>query len=115
MVFVTSIVCLIDLFCFTVTIIKWRILTKKNKLQSKTEKSLLFLACSICISHSANCTVQVFFYYSVHFVLSFLVRDFVYDVLTFVPTWVLYMTHPAFGKAAYKVNASILIMNSVKS
>ncbi|XGW04528.1 hypothetical protein V3C99_015591 [Haemonchus contortus] len=100
LVFVTSLACVFDLICFFITIIGWRMLISKRLPASykRSEKSLLLLTCSVCISLSLNCILQFFFYFDILIEFSFLMRGFVYDVQVFAPTWVFYHTHPAFKK-----------------
>ncbi|EYC06580.1 hypothetical protein Y032_0075g970 [Ancylostoma ceylanicum] len=109
MVFVTSITCFLDFSCFAVTITKWRTLSRKmTQSNRRSEKSLLFLGCSICLSLCLNCVLQFFFFYMVYLELSFLIRGFVYDVLVFVPTWVFYLTHPSFKSTSSEDAVSVV-------
>ncbi|KAK6755333.1 hypothetical protein RB195_013981 [Necator americanus] len=59
MVVVNSTICFLDILCSVVIIIRWRTLSKKSSMSMRrSEKSLLFLACSICFSLSLSCVLQ---------------------------------------------------------
>ncbi|CAJ0590236.1 unnamed protein product [Cylicocyclus nassatus] len=51
--------CFLDLTCLSITIIRWRILQKRTSMTwNRTEKSLLLLTCSLCVSLCFNCILD---------------------------------------------------------
>ncbi|VDL76369.1 unnamed protein product [Nippostrongylus brasiliensis] len=116
LVFVTSITFTFDTACFFVTASRWRTLTSgKSSLSSKrSERSLLLLTCSVCISLFLNCIIQFFFYNGMFLNISFFIRGFVYDTLILIPTWVFYLTHPVFRSSIEIQRNTIPVISAVQ-
>ncbi|WKY13144.1 hypothetical protein Q1695_004174 [Nippostrongylus brasiliensis] len=116
LVFVTSITFTFDTACFFVTASRWRTLTSgKSSLSSeRSERSLLLLTCSVCISLFLNCIIQFFFYNGMFLNISFFIRGFVYDTLILIPTWVFYLTHPVFRSSIEIQRNTIPVISAVQ-
>ncbi|WKY09297.1 hypothetical protein Q1695_002004 [Nippostrongylus brasiliensis] len=94
---VTGVGCGMDLVCFFITIAGWRKLASRGASSlRRSERSLLYMTFSVCVSLSVNFALQVLFYKSIFAETLFFIRGFIYDILLFVPTWTFYFTHPVF-------------------
>ncbi|VDL62748.1 unnamed protein product [Nippostrongylus brasiliensis] len=95
---VTGVGCGMDLVCFFITVAGWRKLASSRGASSlrRSERSLLYMTFSVCVSLSVNFALQVLFYKSIFAETLFFIRGFIYDILLFVPTWTFYFTHPVF-------------------
>ncbi|WKY09299.1 hypothetical protein Q1695_002005 [Nippostrongylus brasiliensis] len=96
---VTGIGCFMNVACFFITITRWRTLASKRDplLVRRSERSLMLMTFSICISLSINLLIQLLFYYAVYADVVFFIKGFVYDMLLLLPTFTFYFTHPIFS------------------
>ncbi|VDL65393.1 unnamed protein product [Nippostrongylus brasiliensis] len=96
---VTGFGCFMNVACFFVTITRWRTLASKRDplLVRRSERSLMLMTFSICISLSINLLIQLLFYYAVYADVVFFIKGFVYDMLLLLPTFTFYFTHPIFS------------------
>ncbi|WKY09298.1 hypothetical protein Q1695_002005 [Nippostrongylus brasiliensis] len=62
----------------------------------RSERSLMLMTFSICVSLSINFALQFFFYYTIYVEALFFIKGFVNDMLLLLPTFTFYFTHPIF-------------------